>query len=151
MVYSRKALVASDYTEVGLGNDRDTRNVGVRIRTRVVRFSVWNCLSAKVETVRKSVSVNWSSLGAIVSKLSLTVDVSRWSLNLYTSCQYPLITIEFARGKYSDLAEANSQNSAEANVWPCSININHSTQKLDFELRLLSEVEILNSTDFKSA
>ena len=110
LVYSCKALVASDYTEVGLVSDRDTRNVGVRIRTRVVRFSVWNCLSAKVETVRKSVSVNWLSLGAIVSRLNLTVDASRWSLNLYTSFKYPLITIDFVRGTYLDLAESNSQN-----------------------------------------
>ena len=77
MVYARKALVASDYTEVGLVNDRDTRNVGVRIRTRVVRFSVRNCLSVKVETVRKFVSVNWWSRDGVVSRLSLTVDVSR--------------------------------------------------------------------------
>ena len=105
----------------------------------------------KVETARKSVSVNCLSLGVFVSRVSLTIDVTSQSLNLYTSFRYPLITIDLDRCQLSELAEANVQDSAKANVQdsakanvqPYSITMNQSTQTLDFELRLLSEVAIL--------
>ena len=58
MVYLCKALVASDYTEVGLVNDRDTRNIGVRIRTcmgdSVQCLKLSECESRDGEEIRLS-------------------------------------------------------------------------------------------------
>ena len=78
LVYLCKALVTSDYTEVGLVSDRDTMNVGIRIRTRVIRFGIGNCLSVEFDTVGESVLVDCSSLN-VDDISSSQVHKSRWN------------------------------------------------------------------------